>query len=121
MNTAAAQTPQSAIDTEAFAFGQQDIFARNADVVESNDGVVERMESHEAAAGHDFDARRVHFQNERRDLIALAAVDDFGWRLGHNDDDAGFDAVGTPEFLTVDDERGAIWGGIGAGLHAGRI
>ena len=63
-------------DAQTFAFGEQNIFARHADVRETDDAVVERPQAHEMAAVHDFDARPVHFHDERRDLVLRFAVDD---------------------------------------------
>ena len=57
-------------DAQAFALGQQDVLARDADVGEADDGVVERLQAHEAAAVRDLDAGRVHIHDEGGDAAA---------------------------------------------------
>ena len=63
-------------DAQAFALGEQDVLARDADIGEADDAVVEGPEAHEMAAVRDLDAGRVHIHDEGGDAAALLA----GWR-----------------------------------------
>ena len=108
-------------NSQPFALRQQNVLARHADIGEANDAVVERPQSHEPAAMRDFHTRRVHLDNERRDLVFRPAVDHFRRRPGHDHDDAGFRAVGTPQFFAIQDEMASVGSRLGAGLHFRRI
>ena len=108
-------------DPQPFALGEQYVLARHADVGEANDAVIERPQSHEAAAMRDLHPRGVHLDDERRDLVFRLAVDHFRRRPGHDHDDAGFRAVGTPQFFAIQDEMASVGSRLGAGLHFRRI
>ena len=108
-------------DPQPFALGEDYIFARHADIGEANDAVVQRPQSHEPAAMRDLHARRVHLDDERRDLVFRLAIHQFRRRPGHDDDDAGFGAVGAPQFFAVQHEMFSVGRRLGVGLHFRRI
>src|SRR5439155_26011187 len=67
-------------DFEAFAFARDDIFARHTDIFKINNRVVERAQSHEAAAVSDPKPRLIHIDYERGDLLTFFPPYYF-WRL----------------------------------------
>src|SRR5207237_1071786 len=91
-------------ELETLPFTPEDVFARHADVVESDDAVLDGLEAHEAAAVDDFHARPRLLDDERGDLLARLAVDDGVRRPRHDDEEFGARPVGAPELLAVEDE-----------------
>jgi len=76
--------------------------------------VVERLQAHEMAAVPHLNARPVHFDDERGDLILRFPMHHLRRRLGHDDNYAGLGAIGAPEFFTVQDEMFSVRVGFGA-------
>ena len=108
-------------DFEAFAFARDDIFARHTDIFKINDRVVERAQSHEAAAVSDLQPRRLHIDNECRNLFAIFAANQFRRRPRHDHKHPRFHAVGTPKFLAIQNELRAIRCWLGTQAHRRRI
>ena len=108
-------------DFQSLAFLRDHVFARHADVREFHDAVVKRAQSHETAAIRDLESGRIDIDNERGDLFALLAVDDLRRCPRHDHEHAGLDQVRAPKFFAVENERGAVFGRVGAQTHVRRI
>ncbi len=108
-------------DLQTRAFLRDHVLARHAHVREFHNAVVERAQSHEMAAICDFKSGRINIDDERSDLFALLAVDDFWRRLRHDYEHARFDQVRAPKLLAVQDERRTVFRGVGAQTHVRRV
>jgi hypothetical protein len=65
-------------DLEAFPLARDDVLLRHAHVLERDDAVIERAQTHEAAAERHLEAGRVHVDDERGDLLPLFPFTIFG-------------------------------------------
>ena len=108
-------------DLEAAPFFPQQVLFRDEDVFELDHDVADSTQSHELATVRNLDSRRVHFENECRDLLLLFSVDDFRRRLRHHDDDFRLQTIRAPQLLAVEDPAFAVRRRNGASLHLGRI
>ena len=86
-------------------------------IVEMQHAVVQRFESHEAAAGDDFDSWRIHGDDECRGGEAFA----FLRGACHDNDVRGLEAVGAPELLAIQNVVCAGFVQFRVGLHLRRI
>ena len=102
---------------QALAFAEDDVFARDANVVEMNHGIVKRAEAHEPATADNFHARRVGLHDEGGDRRAGAILVRRG-RARHDDEQAGLGAIGAPKFFAVDQKGLTVFCGSGGGSHA---
>ena len=103
---ASVQRDQRELESETFA--PQQIFFGDEDVFEVDQYVADAAQTHELAAMLDGEAGRIRFDDERRDLFFLFAVDDLRRRPRHDHDDLGLGGVGAPQLLTVDDPTLAV-------------
>jgi uncharacterized protein YbaR (Trm112 family) len=87
-------------DLQAATFTTDDVALRHHNVGETNDAIVERLQSHEAAAVHDLDSGPIilHHEGCRRVGFLL------GGSAGHDHDERCAGAVGAPEFFAIEDE-----------------
>ena len=106
---------------ESFPFAPENVLARHAYVGEPDDAVLDRLEAHEPAPMHDFDARPRRLDDERRDLLARLAIHDGVRRARHHHEQLGARAIRAPQLLAVEDELRATWRQLGVGLHVRRI
>ena len=105
-------------DLQPLALLADDVLARDEDVVEQGDGVLDPAQPHERVAVLDGDARRVVGQDERGDAAAAAV----GLRdLRHHDDDVGDRAVGRPQLEPVEQVARAVLGRGGRGGEPGGV
>ncbi len=116
---ACVESDQRELQPEAFA--PQEVFLGDEDVFETDQYIADAAQSHELAAMDDLDSRRVHLEDEGRDLLFLFALDDLGRGTRHHDDHFRFEAVRAPQLFAVEDPSLSIRRRNGVGLHLGRI
>ena len=104
-------------ELQPFALAPQHVFLGHTDVGEADHAVVERLQTHEMAAIHDFDAGPVHLDDERGDLLLLFAPDHLRRRARHHDQQLSLGAVGAPQFFAVQDPGITVVARDGARLH----
>ena len=95
-------------------FRPQEILPGDAHLVETDDGVFDRVEPHEVAAVRHPDARPGGFHDERRDLPGIRMTRHDHQQLRHG-------PIGAPELLTVQDIGASVLGPDGCGGEVGGI
>jgi hypothetical protein len=104
-------------ELQAKALAPEEILLRDEHILEVDQHVADTAQAHELAAVRDLDARRVHLEDEGRDLFLFFSLHDLRRRLAHHDDEFRLEAVRAPQLLAVEDPAAAVGGRNRARLH----